>query len=109
MNPTDLDNFIQQIIESLFDQALLYYQEDGRGLFWVKMETKEIEYIPQKLLDEDVPEEAFDNIMEAIENYSPENQMCLMIVNDSGEMIFHVAEIESEADNDLQRISPQIN
>ncbi len=90
-----LVDIISALVEFLEPQIAEYYEADGRGVFFVEMESNEIRYTPEALLGEKIPDEdALGRVSGEVAGYDPQNQICLMIFADN-EVFFQVVDIES--------------
>lgn len=92
MTDEELDAITQQLVDFLCEQAVEYHQQEGRGVFFVKMETQEIIYVPENSLSEEVEDtEALGKIREYVGTYNPLCQFCFLVFGDN-EVIFNIGE-----------------
>ncbi|MBF0278597.1 MAG: hypothetical protein HQM13_12430 [SAR324 cluster bacterium] len=90
MTEEELNSLTKQLTEFLSDQA----KDEGRGVFFVKMETQEIIFIPEKSIPEKVEDpESLKTIKEFAGKYDLESQICFLIFEENN-VIFNVGEIE---------------
>ena len=100
MDNETLADIIQSLIEFLTLQVIAeHYIDDGRGVFFVQMQSNEIRYIPQDSLPDNIPDaNALKKVMEETEKYDHEKQICIMVFAEN-EVFFQVAEILSGEEN----------
>lgn len=96
MNEDELDILTQQISDFLSEKATEYFEEEGRGVFFVEIETNEIIYVRANELDEEIQDpESVKQMREYVQEYNPATQICLLIFQED-EMVFNIGWIENE-------------
>ena len=88
---------IYTIVEFLAPKVPEHVKTDGRGVFFAKMDTFEIRYMPQATLDKEIPDpNALSAVLSETEKYDPETQICVLFFH-KNEAVFKVIDYKTEA------------
>ncbi|MBF0290216.1 MAG: hypothetical protein HQM14_20560 [SAR324 cluster bacterium] len=98
MSEEELELLTQEVSEFLSEKISEYFEQEGRGVFFIEMETNEITYVPEDDLHEEISDpESLKQMTDYIQEYNPVTQFCLLIFQED-EMVFNIGWIEQDSE-----------